>query len=114
LNSAQSILVLILQPPSHEISEINTDLGQQGSVFMHDVKTFVPDRSAPLDAAELAAEQCIEAVEVCLRPSDAGTGHHAWEALLVDADGVFDQGEVDEGDLEDVEWEITLEDTGPI
>lgn len=51
---------------------------------------------------------------MCLCPSDAGTGHDAGEALLVDADGVFDQGEVDEGDLEDVEWEVTLEDTGPV
>lgn len=82
-------------------------------MFMHDIKTFVPDRSAPLHAAKLAAEQGIESVEVCLGPPDAGTGHHAGEALLVDADGVLDQGKVDEGDLEDVEWEITLENTGP-
>lgn len=81
---------------------------------MHDVETFLPDRSAPLYAAELAAEQIIKSVKVRLRPPDAGTGHHAGEALLVDADGVLDQGEVDERDLEDVEWEITLEDTCPI
>jgi hypothetical protein len=114
LNRPQSIFALILQPPSHKVSEINTDLGQQRSVFMHNVKTFVPDRSASLNTAELAPEQGIESVEVCLRPPDAGTGHHAWEALLVDAYGVLDQGEIDEGDLEDVEWEITLENTGPI
>lgn len=81
---------------------------------MYNVKTFVPDGSTPLHTAELAAEEGIESVEVRLCPSDAGTGHHAWEALLVDADRVFDQGEVDEGDLEDVEWEITLEDAGSI
>jgi hypothetical protein len=114
LNSPQPILTLIFQPSSHEVGEINTDLVQQGSVFVHNVKTFMPDRSAPLNTTKLTAEQGIEAVEVCLRPSDARTGHHAGEALLVDADGVFDQGEVDEGDLEDVKWQITLKDTGPI
>jgi hypothetical protein len=34
--------------------------------------------------------------------------------LLVDADGVFDQGEVDEGDLEDVQWKVAFEDALPV
>jgi hypothetical protein len=35
-------------------------------------------------------------------PFDAGAGHPGWKALLVDADGVFEESEVDEGDLKDV------------
>jgi hypothetical protein len=63
-NRTQAILALVLQPTSHEISEIDTDLGQQGSMFVHNVKTFLPDGSSPLHAAELATQQSIEAVEV--------------------------------------------------
>lgn len=46
------------------------------------------------------------------RPANAGAGHHAGEALLIDADGVLDQGEVDEGDLENVKGEVALKYTG--
>lgn len=78
---------------------------------MHDVDAFLPDGGTPLDAAELAGEKGVEAVQVELGPFDAGAGHDGWEALLVDADGVLDQGEVDEGYLEDVEGEVAFEDT---
>jgi hypothetical protein len=37
-----------------------------------------------------------------LGPSDAGTCHHGREALLVDTDGILDECEIDERDLEDV------------
>jgi hypothetical protein len=47
---------------------------------------------------------------VLLGPFDARAGHDRRETLLVDADGVSDKGEVDEGDLEDVEGEIAFED----
>lgn len=48
-----------------------------------------------------------------LSPAYARTSHHAGETLLVDADGVFDECKVDEGDLEDVKGKIALKDTGP-
>lgn len=48
-----------------------------------------------------------------LGPLDAGTGHHGWETLLVDADGVFDERKINEGDLEDVKRKVALENAGP-
>ena len=48
-----------------------------------------------------------------LGPFDAGAGHQGWETLLVDADGVLDEGEIDEGNLEDVKWKVSFENAGP-
>ncbi len=44
-----------------------------------------------------------------LGPFDAGRHENLRKAGLVDADGVFDDGEVDEGDLEDVVREVAFE-----
>lgn len=77
---------------------------------MHDVDAFLPHGCPPLHGAELPREERVEAVEVLLGPFDAGAGHHGGEALLVDADGVFDEGEIDVGDLENVEREVAFED----
>lgn len=35
------------------------------------------------------------------------------KALLKHVDGILDDGEVDEGDLEDVVWDVALEDALP-
>lgn len=83
-------------------------------MFVHDIETFLPDRGAALHAAQLAAEQGIEAIQVMLGPANAGAGHHACEALLVDTDSVLDKIEVNEGDLKDVERKIALENTCPV
>lgn len=48
-----------------------------------------------------------------LGPFDAGTGHHGWETLLIDADGVLEEGEINEGDLEDVKRKVSFENAGP-
>lgn len=77
---------------------------------MDDIHALIPHAGAALDAAKLARQDGIEAVEVLLGPLDAGGGHERGETLLVDGDGVFDDGEVDEGDLEDVEGEVAFED----
>ena len=79
---------------------------------MHDVNAFLPDSCAALDAAELAREQGVKAVKVVFCPTDTGAGHDRRKTLLVDANGVLDQREVDVGDLKNVEWEVSLEDTG--
>lgn len=80
-------------------------------MLIHNVHALLPDAGAALHAAELADQQGIVPVEVLLGPLDAGAGHHGREALLVDTDGVLDEREVDEGDLEDVEREIAFKDT---
>lgn len=81
---------------------------------MYNVKAFLPDSGPTLHAAELASQQAIEAIQVVLGPADTGAAHHARKALLVDADGVLDESEVDEGDLEDVERQVTLKDASPV
>jgi hypothetical protein len=82
-------------------------------MLTHDIDAFLPDSRAALDAAELAGEKGVKSVQVEFGPLDAGTGHNRREALLVDANCVFYQGEIDVGNLEYVEGEITLEDTCP-
>ena len=44
-----------------------------------------------------------------LRPLDAGGHEDLGETLLIDVDCVFDDGEVDVGDLEDVVGEVAFE-----
>jgi hypothetical protein len=83
-------------------------------MFVHNIKTLLPDRGAPLHAAELSAEQSVESVKMMLSPSDTGAAHHAREALLVNANGILDESEVDIGDLEDVKRKITLEDASSV
>lgn len=80
---------------------------------MHNVEAFLPNRRATLHAAKLSTEESIESVEVMLSPANARATHYARETLLIDTDGVLDQGKVDVGDLEDVKRQITLEDTSP-
>lgn len=82
-------------------------------MLVHNIEAFLPDRGPALYAAQLAAEQSVEAVQVMLGPANAGAGHQAGEALLIDTDGVLNQGEIDEGDLEDIKGEIAFEYTSP-
>ena len=83
-------------------------------MLVDDVETFLPDGGATLYTAELASKQSIESVQMMLGPANTRACHHAREALLIDADSVFDERKVDVGNLENVEWEITLEDAGPM
>jgi hypothetical protein len=83
-------------------------------MLVNNVEALLPDRGAPLHAAELSAEQSVESVEVMLSPSDTRTAHDAGEALLVNANGILDKSEVDIGDLEDVKRKITLKDASSV
>lgn len=116
LNGArrEARIALFLQAPGHKIREVDPDLAEHVGMLMHNFQTFLPDGSAALHTAKLPSQDGIESIQVELSPADTGTAHHTRETLLVDADGVFDETEVDEGDLEDVEREITLEDAGPV
>lgn len=107
-------IALFLQAPGHEIRKVDPDLSEHIGMLMHNVQAFLPDGSAALHTAKLPSQHSIESIQVELGPADTGTAHHTREALLVDADGVFDETEVDEGDLEDVERQITLKDAGPV
>ena len=81
-------------------------------MLVHNIQTFLPDRCTALHAAELSIEEGIEAVEMMLRPANAGAAHCAGEALLIGSDGILDKIEVDVGDLEDVERQVAFEYTG--
>ena len=105
--------LVILQPLSHHVGEIDSHLSKKIRVFMHDIHTFFPSAGIALDTAELACEKGIEIVEVMLSPFDTSAAHDGREALLVDTDSVLDKREVDVGDLEDVKRKVAFEDTCP-
>ena len=79
---------------------------------VHNLQALVPHTRAALDAAQLAREQRVEPFQLVHGPADAGAAHRRREALLVDADGVFDEHKVDVRDLEYVEGEVAFEDAG--
>lgn len=91
-----------LQTLRHEIVKVHSHLVQESRLLVDNVNAFLPDSGATLHTAELACEQRVKAVEMVRGPFDAGASHDRGEALLVDADGVLDKGEIDEGNLEDV------------
>jgi hypothetical protein len=95
---------ILVQSTSYQVCEIHTYFHQESGMVVYNVKTFLPNRGAALHATKLSVEQSIESVEVMLSPANAGTTHYAREALLVDTDGVLDQGEINVGNLEDVKW----------
>jgi hypothetical protein len=58
--------------------------------------TLVPQGAASFYATKLSGQDGVECVHVLLCPLDARRHEDLREALLVDVDGVFDDGEVDE------------------
>lgn len=76
--------------------------------------TLLPHGAFRVDGAELAREDGVEVLDVVLGPLDARRHHGRLEARLVREDGVADDGEVDEGDLEDVLVQVAVEDALPI
>jgi hypothetical protein len=65
--------------------------------------TNLPSITLPWHRAQLPFKQLIESIDVFLGPFDASAHHDHGEAALVDQGGIFDQGEIDEGNLVDVE-----------
>lgn len=102
-----------IQTLGNKVGEVYTDFGQGVGMLMYNIDAFLPDSRASLYAAELPGEKRIESVQVVFGPLDARTCHNRREALLVDVKCIFDQGEIDVGNLEYIEGEITLEDTCP-
>lgn len=97
----------------NQIPEINPDVGQHRSMLIHNIHALLPYASSTLDAAQLADENGVESTQMFLGPLDAGTGHRGRETLLIDADGVLNESEVNKTDLKDVKWEIAFEDALP-
>lgn len=106
--TGRSRLAILVECASHQVREVNTNLRKHAGMLMHNLEAFLPDRGAALYAAQLAAEQSVETIQVMLGPANTGAGHHAGKTLLIDADGVLDQGEIDKRDLKNVKREVTL------
>lgn len=111
--AGRSGLAVLFECASHQVREVNTNLRKHAGMLMHNLEAFLPDRGAALYAAQLSAEQTVETIQVMLGPANTGAGHHAGEALLIDANGVFNQGEIDKRDLENVKRKVTLKYASP-
>jgi hypothetical protein len=79
-------------------------------MLMRQIHALCPGLAPLLHTTELPLEEYVELINVLLRPLDAGGHELLREALLEHVDRVLDDGEVDEGDLEDVDGDITLKD----
>lgn len=107
-------IIMQIQTLGNKVNEIYTDFGQRVGMLVYNIDAFLPDSRASLYAAELPGEKGIESIQMVFGPLDAGTCQNSREALLVDVDCVFDQSEIDVGNLEYIEGKIALEDTCPI
>jgi hypothetical protein len=83
-------------------------------MLMRQIHTLCPDLAILLYTTELPLEDYVELINVLLRPLDAGGHELLREALLEHVDRVLDDGKVDEGDLEDIDGDIALEDALPV
>lgn len=66
------------------------------------IHAFVPCRTASLYATQLPRQDDVELVQMLLSPLDTRTHHERGETLLIDANGVLHEGEVNERHLENV------------
>lgn len=104
LRSPWPIILHLNETPLNQITKIDSNLGQQRRLLVKGIHAFLPNRRSALYTTQLPDKDGIELIQMLLCPFDAGAGHHGREALLVYTDGVFHKGEVDEGDLENVQW----------
>lgn len=86
----------------NQVRKINPDLIQKLGMLMYNAHALLPDAGTAFDTVQLPCKELVEVIQVSLGPLDAGACHERREALLVDTDRVFDETEVDEGNLEDV------------
>jgi hypothetical protein len=83
-------------------------------MLMRHIHTLCPKLATLVHAAQLPLEQNIELIDMLFRPLDARGHELLWKTLLEHIDSIFDDGEVDVRDLEDVIWEIAFEDALPV
>jgi hypothetical protein len=98
---------LCLDP--YQIFEIQTRFRQHVGMYVSTLHTLFPRIAVFGNTTELPFEDTIEIVHMFLCPFDASGHHGHGKAALVDERSVFDNGEVDEGDLVDVEMEVSFE-----
>lgn len=82
-------------------------------MYLRPLHTLRPRLAPLLHTAKLAQQNCIEVIDVLFRPLDARGHHDGRKTRLEDERRVFDDGEVDEGDLVDVDVEVAVEDALP-
>jgi hypothetical protein len=82
-------------------------------VIVRNKHAFVPQIATLVYTAQLPLQQGVKLVDVLLCPLDARGHELLGKALLEHVDGVFDDGEVNVGDLEDVVGQIAFENALP-
>lgn len=80
---------------------------------MRTLHTLLESFAVFRQVAELSFEHAVEIIHMLFCPFDAGGHHDHWEARLVYQSCVFDDGEVYERDLVNVEMKIALKDALP-
>lgn len=60
--TGRSRLAILIQTPRHQVCKVDSDFGEQICMLVDYVEAFLPDRGTPLHAAQLAAEQGVEAI----------------------------------------------------
>ena len=97
----------------NQIPEIDPNVGQHRSMLIHNIHALLPYAGPTLDTAQLADENGVKSTQMVLGPLDACTCHRGRETLLIDANGVLNESEVNKTDLKDVKWEVAFEDALP-
>lgn len=65
-------------------------------MLVDDADAFIPCSCSWLYAAQLPGQDGVEPVEMLLCPFDTSARHQGGETLLVDVDGVLEDGEINE------------------
>lgn len=108
-----TVSLLHTRPLAHaqpdQVTKVKTHIRHHARMLPRSAHT-VPPRLAPLShAAELLRQQVVELIEPLFGPFHARGHHDGGEAFLESGDCVFDEGEVDVGELEDVVAEVAGE-----
>lgn len=82
-------------------------------MYMRTIHTPLKNLAICWQVAELSFQHAVEIVDVLFRPFDAGGHHDHRKTGLVYQSRIFDDSEVDEGHLIDVEMKIALKDALP-
>lgn len=77
------------------------------------IHALLKSGTTSFSAAQLSGKNDIESVNLFLGPLDARTHEQRWETGLKSRDSVFDDGEVDKGQLPDVLMQVAFENALP-
>lgn len=96
---------------SDKISEVKPNFGKHLSMLPCPLHAFRPRLTPVFSAAELPRQDDIECLDLFLCPLDTGAHHGRREAALEAGDRILDDAKVDEGQLPDIEMQVSLENT---